>query len=76
MCLGNNICLWIIQYTTLKSFLARKGGVDEALGFFCRDMEDFDYRSFIGKDLDLRKELEEILWELANVSRPERIRSG
>lgn len=56
MCLGNNICLWIIQYTTLKSFLARKGGVDEALGFFCRDMEDFDY-SFIGKDLDLRKEL-------------------
>lgn len=29
MCLGNSTCLWVIQYTTLKSVLAKKGGVDE-----------------------------------------------
>lgn len=66
VCLDNNICLWVVQYASkmqLKSFLAEKGGVDEVRFktvvpfYFAENRQDFDYRSLIGKDLDLLKEL-------------------
>lgn len=61
MGLGNSRCLWVIQYAALKSVLAKKGGVDEVRFrvqfYFAENRQDFDYRSFVGKDLDLLKEL-------------------